>query len=91
MKFLLGDFNAQVGRENIFKPIIGNESPHQANNDNGIRIVKFVTSKYLVIKSMMFPYRNIHKYTWSCPDGKTDNQTDHILIDRRWHSRMLNL
>ena len=26
MKMLLGDFNAKVGRENIFKPTIGQES-----------------------------------------------------------------
>ena len=29
MKILLGDFNTKVGRENIFKPTIGNESLHQ--------------------------------------------------------------
>jgi len=28
MKILLGDFNAKVGRDNIFKPIIGQESLH---------------------------------------------------------------
>ena len=38
MKILLGDFNAKVGRENIFKPTIGNESLHQDSNDNGVRI-----------------------------------------------------
>jgi hypothetical protein len=26
MKILLGDFHAKVGREDIFKPTIGNES-----------------------------------------------------------------
>jgi hypothetical protein len=26
MKILLGDFNAKVGREDIFKPTVGNES-----------------------------------------------------------------
>ena len=31
MKILLGDFNAKVWRENIFKPTIGNQSLHQDN------------------------------------------------------------
>jgi hypothetical protein len=53
----------KVGRENIFKPTIGNESLHQDSNDNGVRIVNFATLKNLVVKSMMFPHRNIHKYT----------------------------
>jgi hypothetical protein len=43
MKILLVDFNAKVGRENIFKPTIGNESLHQASNDNGVRLVNFTT------------------------------------------------
>jgi len=86
MKILLGDFNEKVGKENIFKPTIWNESLHQHSNDNGVRIVTFATSKNLVVKSTMFPHRNIHKYTWTSPDGKTHSQIDHILIDRRRHS-----
>ena len=43
MKILLGDFNAKVGRENIFKPTIGNESLHQESNDNEVRVVNFAT------------------------------------------------
>jgi len=91
MKILLGDFNAKVGRENIFKLTIGNESLHQHSNDNGVRIVTFVTSKNLVVKSTMFPHRKICKYTWTSPDGKTHNQIDHILIDRRRHSSILDV
>ena len=91
MKILLGDFNTKVGRENIFKPTIGNESLHQYNNDNGFRIVKFATSKNLVVNSTMFPHRNFHKYTWTSPNGKTHNQIDHILIDRRRHSSILDV
>jgi hypothetical protein len=43
MKTLLGDFNAKVGREEIFKPTIGNESLHEISNDNGVRVVNFAT------------------------------------------------
>jgi hypothetical protein len=34
IKILLGDFHAKVGREDIFKLIIGNESLHVISNDN---------------------------------------------------------
>ena len=90
MKIILGDFNAKVGRKNIFKPTIGNESLHQDSNDNGVRIINFATSKNLVVKKTMFPHRDIHK-NWTSPDGKTHNQMDHILIDRRWHSSILDV
>jgi exonuclease III len=44
MKILLGDFNAKVGREDIFKQI-GKESLHEISNDNGVRVVNFATFK----------------------------------------------
>jgi hypothetical protein len=75
-----------VGRDDIFKPTIGNESLNQDSNDNGVRIVNFATSKILVVKSTMFPHRNIHKYNWISPDGKID----YILLGRRWHSSILD-
>jgi hypothetical protein len=71
MKILLGDFNAKVGREDIFIPTIGNEITHEISNDNGVRVVNFAISKNLVVKSTMFPHHSIHKYTWTSPDGKT--------------------
>ena len=73
MEILLGNFNAKVGRENIFQPTIGTESLHPESNDNGIRLANFATSKNIV-KSTKFSHRNIHKYTWTSPDGITHNQ-----------------
>jgi hypothetical protein len=68
--------------------VIGNESLHEASNDNGIRIVNFLTSKNLIVKSTIFPHCDIHKHTWTS-DGVTHNQIDHVLIDKRRHSNIL--
>jgi hypothetical protein len=47
MKTVLGDFNAKVGKEDIFKLTIWNESLHEIINDNGVRLVNVATSKNL--------------------------------------------
>jgi hypothetical protein len=83
MKILMGNFNAKRGKEDIFKPIISNESLHEASNDKGVRVVNFATSKNVIVKSTTFPHRDIHKRTWTSPDGVTHNQIDHVLIDKR--------
>jgi hypothetical protein len=87
---LFGDFNAKVGRENVFTRIV-NESLYQDSKDNGVRTVNFATAKNLILKSTMFLHRNIHKFTWTSPVGKTHNQTDHILLVRRWNSSILDV
>jgi hypothetical protein len=70
MKILSGDLNVIFGREDVFKPTIGNESLHQDGNENGVRIVNFATPKNLVVKSMIFLHQNIYKYTCTSPDEK---------------------
>ena len=45
MKILLGDFNAKLGRKDIFKLTIGNESLRQDSNEYDVRIVNLAASK----------------------------------------------
>jgi hypothetical protein len=59
MKILLGDLNAKVGREDIFR----NESLHENTDHNGVRLLRFATSKILTVKSTMSLLCSIHKYT----------------------------
>ncbi|CAG4947208.1 unnamed protein product [Colias eurytheme] len=82
-KIVVGDFNAKIGREDIFMPTIGKHSKHNTTNDNGVRLISFASSKGMVVKSTMFPHKEIYKGTWKSPDGKTVNQIDHVLIDDR--------
>jgi hypothetical protein len=90
MKILLGNFNAKVGKENIFKLITGNESLYEVSNDNGVRGINFATSKKLIFKSTTFPHHDIHKHTWTSVDF-THNEIDHVLIDKRQHSNILHV
>jgi hypothetical protein len=71
MKILLGDVSAEVDREDNFKRTSGNESLHAIGNDNGVGVINFDTSENVIVKSEMFPHRNVHKFTWTSPDGKT--------------------
>jgi hypothetical protein len=91
MKIILGDINAKLGRENIFKLAIENESLHEISNDNLIRVVNFATSKNFVVKSTMFRHHKIRKYTRTSPEGNTHKQIEHVLIDRSRHSSMLDV
>jgi hypothetical protein len=60
MKILLGDFNAKLGREDIFKLTVGIANLHLPSNDNGVRILNFATLENLVLKCTLFPHRNFH-------------------------------
>jgi hypothetical protein len=91
MKILLGGFNVKVGRENIFKPTVGNESLLEIRNDSGVGVVTFAMPKNLIVKSTIFPHCKIRKYTWTSLEVKTHNKIDHILIDRRQHSSILDV
>jgi hypothetical protein len=80
MKILLGDFNAKVGREDIFKPTIRNECLHK------IRLVNFATPRNHRVKSTMFPHRKSINILGHLQMGKkTHNRIDNILVDRRRH------
>jgi hypothetical protein len=82
-KILIEHFHEKLGREDIFKQAIGNDSLHQDSNNNGVAIVNFATSK------TMFPYCNFHKYTCTPRERKTHNHVHHIFTDRQWHPIVL--
>ncbi|CAK1591299.1 unnamed protein product [Parnassius mnemosyne] len=91
IKIIIGDMNAKVGRESIYRPTIGSHSLHKTSNDNGTRLIDLATSLGMVVGSTRFPHKNIHKITWVSADNVTRNQIDHILIDGRHCSNLLDV
>ena len=63
-----------------------------SNTDINIKwLHKFATSRNLIVKSTKCLHRNIHKYTWTSPDGITHNQIDHVLVDKRRQSSIIDV
>lgn len=91
MVVMLGDFNAKVGKEEAFRPVIGSHSLHEDCNDNGIRLVDMAAANNLLIKSTMFEHKRIHKQTWISNDGVTRNQIDHVLVNARYGSNIIDV
>ncbi|XP_039300566.1 craniofacial development protein 2-like [Nilaparvata lugens] len=58
IKVLMGDMNAKIGREEIYKQQAGSHSLHNESNLNGIRLINFAASKGMVISSTSFPRKN---------------------------------
>ena len=88
---LVGDFNAKVGGEGIFGPTVGKHSLHEKTSDNGFRLVSFAAAQNMVVSSTRFQHLNIHKATWRSPDLNTKNQIDHVVIDGRHASSILDV
>lgn len=84
MLIVAGDMNAKVGANNQQKErTMGKQGLGEMNN-NGERLYQLCSENDLVIGGTTFQHRDVHKYTWTSPDGKTRNQIDHLIINRKW-------
>ncbi|KAL3877907.1 hypothetical protein ACJMK2_035549 [Sinanodonta woodiana] len=59
--------------------------------DNGERLINFCQETDLVVGGTLFEHKDIHKLTWTSPDGRTQSQIDHIIINGRWKHSFQNV
>lgn len=60
-------------------------------NDKGQQLVDFAANRNMTIISELFPGKEMHKQTWVSPHGMTSHEIDHILIERRWATCIMNI
>lgn len=87
-KILLGDFNAKIVQEVIYRPRIGKENLHKVSNDNFTRLVNFAMTRNMVVSNTTLPHKDIHKETYVSSSGQVKNQIDHVIVDR-WIRRCI--
>ena len=86
----LGDFSAKLGKEQMYRDIIGRHSLHGTTNNNGFRLVQYATTNNFKVLSTWYPRKDIHKGTWKTPGTNDTNQIDRILVSKRWATDIEN-
>ena len=91
IKIVMGDMNAKVGSDNTGRELIMGRHGTGNQNENGEMFTEFCAFNDLVIGGTLFPHKDIHKTTWISPNRKTENQIDHITINRKWRRSLQNV
>ena len=88
LTMVISDLNAKVGADNRNWEVSMGTHGEGVINENGEMFCDFCTSNGLVIGGTLFPPKKSHKLTWRSPDGITENQIDHVAINKTWRSSL---
>ncbi|XP_059158094.1 craniofacial development protein 2-like [Physella acuta] len=91
IKIVMGDMNAKVGTENKERGLTVGKNGIGIINENGELFADFCAFNNLIIGGTIFAHKDIHKTTWTSPDGKTKNQIDHITVSRKWRRSLMDV
>lgn len=92
VKILVGDFNAQIGKEKENRKTVGEYPAHKRTNKNGKRLISFCKMFNLKLMSTYFKALPRKKKTWVCPNSKMGEfQIDHVAITTRNRKEILNV
>ena len=82
--FIIGDWNAKVGSQEI--PGVTGKFGLRVQNEVGQRLIEFCQVNALVIANTLFQQHKRRLYTWTSPDGQYRSQIDYILCSPKWKS-----
>jgi len=87
---VVGDLNAKVGSDNTGREDHMRKHGSGDRNENGELFADLCGLNGLVIGGTIFPHREIHKTTWMFPDKRIKNQIDHLAINSKWRTSLLD-
>ena len=92
VKTLMGDFNAQLGKEKKFRKTIGKFPAHKWTNQNGQRLLETCKTFNLNIMSTYFKKTPSKQKTWRSPNPYLGEfQIDRVAISYPNYKEILNV
>ncbi|KAK6750637.1 hypothetical protein RB195_002547 [Necator americanus] len=82
-KFVVGDFNAKLGKATEEEYRIGRFGLGD-RNENGNRLAGLLSAACLFHGNSLFMKKDHRRWTWESSNGATRAEIDHILTNRRW-------
>ena len=91
MLLVMGDMNAKIGSDNFgYEQTMGKHGCGEQNENGGL-FCDLCQGNDMVIGGSLFNHKEIHKTTWTSPDGQSKNQIDHLAIRRKFRTSLLDL
>ena len=59
-------------------------------NERGANLLEFCRITHPAVVNTLFQHHHRHLYCWVSPDKKTRNQTDYIMINKKWKGSVQN-
>ncbi|KAK6734022.1 hypothetical protein RB195_017660 [Necator americanus] len=82
-KFVVGDFNAKLGKATEEECRIGRFGLGD-RNENGNRLAGLLSAARLFHGNSLFMEKDHRRWTWESSNGATRAEIEHILTNRRW-------
>ncbi|XP_068701956.1 craniofacial development protein 2-like [Montipora capricornis] len=87
---VMGGLNAKIGEDNKgWEKVMGQHGLGRMN-ENGERLATFCGNNDLVAGGNLFKHRDIYKITWTSPNAKDRNQSDHIIINGKYRGLLMD-
>lgn len=89
INIIMGDFNAKLGKGRTGEHI--GDFGLGERNERGDTLSAFAAEHDLIVTNTFFQHHPRRLYTWKSNDGKTRNQIDFVLINKRFRNCIKNI